>query len=276
MADPFGALDPRPTTRQELMLTAALRQGEPALAAWEAWVSDLDPGRLEEQLEPDSQWLMPLLYWNLRRDVEHPVLARCRNVYLHNWYKNNAMLHALASALRSGGPGAVKPVLLKGAAMAVRYYDTPGARPIATIDAWIPFAAAGASRWLDPLRDTLTLHDVPFAAGPPGGLLNRADTVTFMGATCTVLSAADQLLHICFHRRSWDPRTRLVWLADAVQVLRRSPDLDWDTALAAASQLGLDRTLSATLDYLGRFDVPVRLRSATRMRPRRAAGRSGP
>ena len=276
MTDPFSALDPRPTTRQELMLTAALQQGEPALAAWEAWVSDLDPERLEEQLEPDSQWLMPLIYWNLRRDVKHPVLARCRNVYLHNWYKNNAMLHALASALRSGGLAAVKPVLLKGAAMAVRYYDTPGARPIATIDAWILFAADGASRWLDPLRDMLTLHDVPFAAGPTGSLLNRADTVTFMGATCAVMSAADQLLHICFHRRSWDPRTRLVWVADAVQVLRRSPDLDWETALAVASQLGLDQTLSATLDYLVRFGVPVRLRSATRMRPRRAAGRSGP
>lgn len=276
MIDLFGDLDPGPTPRQELMLTAALRRGKPALAAWEAWVSDLDPGRLEEQLEPDSQWLMPLVYWNLRRDVEHPVLARCRNVYLHNWYKSNAMLHALASALRSGGPAAVKPVLLKGAAMAVRYYDTAGARPIATIDAWVPSGADGASRWLDPLRETLTLHDAPFAAGPTGGLLSRADTVVFMGATCAVMSAADQLLHICLHRRSWDPRTRLVWLADAVQVLRRSPDLDWDTALTAASQLGLDQTLSATLDYLGRFGVPVRPRSAARIRPRRAAGRSGP
>jgi len=257
MTDPIGVVAPWPTARQELMLTAALRPGAPALAAWGAWVSGLDPDRLEEQLEPDSQWLMPLLYWNLRRDVTHPVLARCRNVYLHNWYKNNAMLHALASALRREGTAADMPVLLKGAAMALRYYDTPGARPIETIDAWIPTAAAGVSPWADSLRETLTLHAVPFATTTTDGLLRRADTVTFMGATCAVLGAADQLLHICRHRGSWDSRTRLVWLADAAQVLRRSPDFDWAAARAAARELGLDETLSATLEYLRRFDVPV-------------------
>jgi hypothetical protein len=250
------APDPWPDPRQELLLTAALRRGAPALAAWAAWVSGLDPGRLEEQLEPDSQWLMPLLYWNLRRDVAHPVLARCRNVYLHNWYKNNAMLHALASALRPGGSAAVRPVLLRGAAMAVRFYDNPGVRPFVTIDAWLPGATAGASSWPAALRETLTLHDAPFG-GSPDGVMGRVDPVTVMGAPCAVMSAADQLAHLCLHRGAWDPRTRLVWLADAVQVLRRSPDLDWGTARTTASRLGLDAALSAMLEYLRRFDVPI-------------------
>jgi hypothetical protein len=251
-------LGPWPSFRQELLLAAALSQGEPALAAWSRWVCDLDPERLEEQIEPDSQWLMPLLYWNLRRDVTHPVLTRCRNVYLHNWYRNNAMLHALAAAVRPGGSVAVKPILLKGAAMAVRYYDSPGTRPLATIDALLPSAAHGRARWPAPLRETLTLHDAAFPVGSADGLLDRAETVIIMGAACAVMGAADQLVHICLARRSWDPRTGLVWLADAAQVLRRSPGLDWGAVRASASRLGLTEALSAMLDFVGRFDVPVR------------------
>jgi len=255
--EPIVDLGPWPTPRQELLLAAALGRGEAARAAWRDWVAGLAPERLEEQIEPDSQWLMPLLYWNLRRDVTHPVLARCRNVFLHNWYKNNVMLHALASAVRDAQPAAAPPVLLKGAAMAVRYYESPGARPFATIDACIPSAAGGGLQWPDPLRETVTLHEIPLSAESADRLLARADTVPVMGATCAVLSAEDQLVHICCQRQSWDPNTRLVWLADAAQVLRRSPDLDWNTVRAAASRLGLRYALSAMLDYLGRFDVPV-------------------
>ena len=260
-------LDSWPSARQALLLEAALRRSAPALDAWRRWVDGLDPERLEEQVEPDSQWLMPLLYWNLRREVTHPVLARCRNVYLHNWYKNNAMLHALAAALRAKKP-AVTPVLLKGAAMAVRYYDSPGARPFATIDAWLPAAADGGLEWPDHPGETLALHDAPFPATSPDELLDRADTVTVMGVACSVMSAADQLVHICAERRSWDPRSGLIWLADAAQVLHRSPDLDWDTVRAAASRRGVTHALSAMLDYLERFDVPV-----GRPRAPRAGGR---
>jgi hypothetical protein len=266
-----SAVDPGPcsSARQALLLEAALRRGAPALDAWRRWVDGLDPERLEEQIEPDSQWLMPLLYWNLRRDVTHPVLARCRNVYLHNWYKNNAMLHALAAAVRAEKPG-VTPVLLKGAAMAVRYYESPGARPFAAIDVWRGAGADGEWVWPAHLGETLVLHDAPFPATLPDELLHRVDTVTVMGVTCAVMSAADQLVHIASQRRSWDPRTGLVWLADAAQVLRRSPGLDWDTMRATAARLGLTDALSRMLDYLERFDVPV-----GRPRAARSDGRSG-
>jgi hypothetical protein len=259
-------MDPElwPSARQTLLLEAALRRGARALDAWRRWVDGLDPERLEEQIEPDSQWLMPLLYWNVRRDVTHPVLARCRNVYLHNWYKNNAMLHALAAALRAAKPGLAPPVLLKGAAMAVRYYESPGARPFAAIDIWRVAGAADGWAWPAHLGETLVLHDAPFPAPLPDELLHRVDTVTVMGVTCAVMSAADQLVHIASQRRSWDPRTGLVWLADAVQVLRRAPNLDWDTARATAARLGLTDTLSAMLDYLACFDVPVGRRRAAR------------
>lgn len=255
MIRPALDLDPWPSARQALLLEAALRRGAPALDAWRRWVDGLDAERLEEQIEPESQWLMPLLYWNLRHDVTHPVLARCRNVYLHNWYKNNAMLHALSAAVRAEKP-AVVPVLLKGAALAVRYYDNPGARPFATLDVWLP-AADGGPEWPDHLRETLVLHDAPYPGACAGELLDRVDTVAVMGAACAVMSAADQLVHICSERRSWDSRTGLVWLADAAQVLRRSPHLDWDIVRAAALRLGISDPLSAMLDYLGRFDVPV-------------------
>ncbi len=255
MIRPALDLDPWPSARQALLLEAALRRGAPALDAWRRWVDGLDAEGLEEQLEPDSQWLMPLLYWNLRHDVTHPVLARCRNVYLHNWYKNNARLHALAAAVRAGKP-AVAPVLLKGTAMAVRYYDSPGARPFTTLDVWLP-VPDGGPEWPDHQREALVLHDASYPGACASEVLDRVDTVTVMGAACAVMSAADQLVHIASQRRSWDPRTRLIWLADAAHVLRRSPDLDWDMVRGATLRLGLTDALSAMLDYLGRFDVPV-------------------
>jgi hypothetical protein len=76
-----------------------------------------------------------------------------------------------------------------------------------------------------------------------------------MGATGSVLSPADQLVHICVHRQSWDSRTRLIWVADAVRVIRTSPGLDWDGVLALATRMGRRAALSTALDYLGRFDV---------------------
>jgi len=257
------------------MLTAALRHGAAARVAWEAWVEGLDPKRLEEQLEPDSQWLMPLLYHNLsRHQVAHPVLARCRNVYLHNWYKNNASLHALASWLRAAGPTAPRLMLLKGAAMALRYYDALGARPFESIDVWLPTPAQDAPGPLGAGTEGLTVHEVPFPGGLEIDLLGRAEIVQCMGASCSVMSSADQLVHACSQSDSWDSRTRLVWVADAVHVLRVSPNLDWDVAVALASRLGQARRLATALEYLGRFDVPVPARVGAAISRDRAAGGS--
>jgi hypothetical protein len=239
------------------MLTAALRGGAPAIAAWEAWVTGLDPAHLEDELEPDSQWLMPLLYRNLSRlGVAHPVLARCRNVYLHNWYKNNALLHALASSLRTAVSTASRPVLLKGAAMAVRYYDALGARPVETADVWTPHGAT-APRPRGPAPEHVIHHDTLFAGIPDGDVVARAETVAIMGATCSVLSPADQLVHVSVLSHVWDSRSRLMWVADAVQVLR-TPRFDWNVALTLAAALGATKRLATALDYLGRFDAAIR------------------
>jgi len=239
------------------MLTAALGGGAAAMAAWEAWVTGLDPTRLEEELEPDSQWLMPLLYRNLSRlGVVHPVLARCRNVYLHNWYKNNALLHALASSLRTATSTTSRPVLLKGAALAVRYYDALGARPIETADVWIPHCATAPRPW-GSAPEQLIHHETLFAGVPDGDVVARAETVTFMGATCSVMSPADQLVHVSVLSHVWDSRSRLMWIADAVQVLR-TPSFDWNVALSLAAALGAARRFSTALDYLGRFDSAIR------------------
>jgi len=113
---------------QLLLVRAAVLPGACALDAWREW----QHSTRMESLEPDSQWLLPLLYANLRRaGVPEPPLRRYANVYRHNWYKNQLLLRVAERLLSSVGA----PVLLLGeAALATGYYPLLGARPIESLN----------------------------------------------------------------------------------------------------------------------------------------------
>ena len=62
-----------PTPEQELLLRAALLQGEASLKAWQEWKSTLD----FDHIDPGSQRLVPLLYHNLQRQgVQDPLMGK--------------------------------------------------------------------------------------------------------------------------------------------------------------------------------------------------------
>ena len=246
------------TAREELLLTAALADGAPAVAAWEAWAQET---RVEE-IEADSQWLMPLLYTNLRgRDLAHPLVVRCRNVYLHHWYRSQTMLRALADWLRTRERDAPAVVLLKGVALALRCYDSVGARPFESVDVWSPdeSPAPGSGRpgpaSGDPLPWPLRRHPHMLGEGVDDEVLRRTRPVTVLGVASTRMSAADQLVHACLHRETWESRSRLLWIADAVSVLRGPDAIEWSAARTLAGRLGQQSTLARALQFLHRFSA---------------------
>ncbi|HNG96267.1 MAG TPA: hypothetical protein PLB32_25930, partial [Acidobacteriota bacterium] len=82
----------RPGAEQELLLQAALLNGEQALAAWKTWCSKVDL----QALDTSSYRLLPLLYHNLNRlQVKHPWLPIMRGVHRHTWVKNQTLLYEM-------------------------------------------------------------------------------------------------------------------------------------------------------------------------------------
>lgn len=207
------------TCEQDLLLVSALGQRRAAIEAWRAWAARVDIARLDR----DSQWLLPLLYWNLRRHgVGADRLVRYRNVYLHHWYRNTVALSRL--------DGEAATTLAGGAAMAVAYYDSPGLRPFVDLE---PVDA-------DNPRFSREIDRRAFADGHCGHWASRP---------WRVLAPAHQVVDVIVRRDRWDIRSRLFWITDAVTLLRR-PDLDVAVVHAFAAELGALDAVTAIVDGL--------------------------
>ena len=237
------------------MLRAAVVRGPAALDAWREWSRAVDV----ERLDPDAQWLMPLLYDNLRaHGIAHPVLRRCRNVYLHTWYRTHVALHGLAAVLRQvGGRGVPRDrgdaaiALLGGAAVALRYH-APGARSSGAIELWCPGATpADASLERQAVHVRAAVFDEPTDAA----VWRRLEPVTVKGVACAAMGPADQLVHICATGPAWDARSRLLWVADATRLLQAEPRVDWDVVADAAERLGIEARMREALDYVSGFEA---------------------
>lgn len=78
------------------------------------------------------------------------------------------------------------------------------------------------------------------------GLWARRRPLALGGLQTASLAPEDLLLYLCVHgsKHLW---IRLQWLCDVTQLLRRSPGLDWERALAGARRAGGLRALSLGL-----------------------------
>ncbi len=200
---------------------AATQPAPRALAAWAAWQA----GGPVDDLDPDAQWLLPLLYCHLRAlGIGAAALARYASVYRHNWYKNHLRLRALRptlAALRAQGHA---PVLVGGAALAAAYYPALGARPFGTAELYAP----GAGRDLA----AATLR----GAGPP-----RTRAVVWPGLDLTVLDPVEALVQVLADAGQTPEPSALLWAADAVIVSEQLGAGGW----AAVAQRAADRGLAA-------------------------------
>lgn len=207
---------PPPTERQRLLLLAATQPAPEALAAWEAWRR----GGPVDDLEPDSQWLLPLLYWHLRAaGVGAPALARYASVYRHNWYKNHVRLRALRPVWAARRAQGHPLVLVGGAALAVAYYPALGARPFSTVT----LQRVGAWRTRD---------------------------VAWPGLTLTVPDPVDALVQVLAGAGPGAEPSALLWAADAVIVGQPLGAAGWAAAEQRAADLGLTAPLRAAVAWL--------------------------
>lgn len=270
-----------PTRQQELLLRAALLQGNDALDAWHEWKSSIDI----DQLDQGSHRLLPLLYRNIRvHKIADPLMNILRGVYRSTWYKNQLLFHNMATLLRSFHIAGIQTMILKGAALTLLYYKDYGVRPMQDFDVLVPTKQITVAinlleklHWtpiLEPSKVEFDMylssrHAYTFtdSAGREFDLHwhllyecleTNADDVFWKDAiltkvsdvsTCT-LNSTDQLFHVCVHGVRWNYVPPIRWIADAMMILNSSPEINWNRLVAQAQKRHLISPLKDSLIYL--------------------------
>src|SRR5262249_25913855 len=120
-----------PTRDQELLLRAALLQGEPALESWNEWRRSVNI----DVIDYGSHRMVPQLYRNLQRhEVKDPLLDRLKGVYRYYLYKNELLMHRIGNLLAAFEEAGIETMVLKGAALIQLYYRESGLRPMLDAD----------------------------------------------------------------------------------------------------------------------------------------------
>jgi len=274
-----------PSEEQRLILRVALLEGPEAREAGIAWLAKTDVARLGRA----SARLLPLIYERFRREgIQHPVLPVLRGIKRHTWCANRLLLRRASEAIRALRAAGIEVMVIKGAALTIEYYQDYSLRPMDDVDLLVRYPDARASievlslqgwkaleQWneqkgfgeqtrqydhamhfVHPSGQDLDLHWnlTPFCLGPDADLNFWAASkeITFEGQVVRVLDPADQLLHVCVHGIAWERVAPIRWIPDALAVVRKAPQLDWQRLLLQARNRKLTLMVSSALEYIDR------------------------
>ena len=267
-----------PTREQELLLRAALLHGPAVHDAWARWreVADID------RLDRGSMRLLPELYRNLLHEgVRGPELGRLKGVYRQTWYKNQLVFRDMVGILSELHAAGVPIMVVKGAALILRYHHDFGARPMDDFDIVVPYGRAARALevlrehgWAsnDPLSEYrmrafngMNMHDgegrqldlhwhllaEDCRLDADADFWADADALDLHGTSVLILHPSDQLLHVCVHGLRWNEVPPIRWIADAVHIVELSAQaLDWDRVVAGAVRHRVTRPVLHALSYL--------------------------
>ena len=270
-----------PNAQEELLLRAAILDGEEAIDALEKWQGSVDI----EHISYGSFRLLPLLYRNAERmgsTLRHEDIVA--DVYRRSWGVNAILLDRAGRALEGLAAENIDTMLLKGAALTLKYYGDRGVRPLGDVD--ILVRRVDAPKAFEVLKDLGWQHpktqlflDSGWAASmrhPNGGAVDlhwnpRADFVTptaarpfwetageaeLGGVNTAVQGPADLLLHVVCHGLAAGGGIR--WVADALKVMQEVPDLDWGRFIDQTKEQHVTLRALTGLTYLADgFDAEI-------------------
>lgn len=235
--------------------------------------------------------VLALLTWSMPRvrrvAASLPMLADVETAYRRAAETNLARVGRLLAVLPHLEAAGVRPIVLKGAALVLRYYHAYGARPMGDVDVLVEPGAVASSvavlrrlGWTAPadrkpgdLRARMRVHHaLPLQSGRLHGLdlhwrlgssvttpveqgmRAAAETVEINGTTVRILAPADQVFHVCLHavQPSWVSSAR--WMMDVAAVLdARGAHVDWDRVVHHARASSTTQRLLAALGELRRL-----------------------
>ena len=276
-----------PTPLQELLLQAALLEGDLAGSAWTRWSTDVD----WNGLDPSSIQLLPLVYRNLvQLGLKDEPLAALKPRYTVTWGQNEKLFRLLAETLPVLHARDIPTLVVKGAALIPLYYRDSGVRGMGDFDVLVPerrfrdaAAALGEAGWgtrfwrpdrfdtrfdhaiafLDAAGNSVDLHcHLLMACCEPGAddaFWEASRPLAIEGVETRTLCGTDHLIQACIHGINWVRVPPLRWVADAIKVMREEPEgIDWDRLADVARSRELALPLESTLEYLRRtFAAPV-------------------
>ncbi|HUP01084.1 MAG TPA: nucleotidyltransferase family protein [Gemmatimonadota bacterium] len=276
-----------PGPRQELLLKAALLEGDAARRAWLEWADGADLGRVEGR----SAKLLALAHRNLlAQGVHDPRLERLKPYRRRTWGRNQQIFQRLNRALGVLHASGIETLVVKGAALVPCYYRDASARGMGDFDvlvredrfqeAYEALRESGWSSryWLPEHFDTRFEHAIALfdadgysidlhchllmaccGRGADDPFWEASVPATIAGVETRTLCAADHLIHACVHGMNWVNEAPLRWVADAVTVIRSAPDgIDWEHLIRTSRQLRLTSPVVEPLEYLARtFGVPI-------------------
>jgi hypothetical protein len=120
-----------PSQEQQLLLQAALLQGEAAINSWQKWKTLVNI----DDVDQESYRLLPLLYRNLSaHNLTDPYIGRLKGVYRRTWVENQVWFQKIRSILGSFQETNIKIIMLKDPALNLHYYQDYGLRYINHLD----------------------------------------------------------------------------------------------------------------------------------------------
>jgi hypothetical protein len=209
-----------PSERQKLLLRTAGGDGE----AWRRLRPQLDLERLELGSFP----VLPLVYRQLvELGIDDAYLPRLAGIRRRTWTMNRLELERVTPTIR----GLDEPVVVGGWQFPAHYYGGDfGLRPVEGLGVLERLAWGFSTPDREPEPETLEIA--------LGGTKARA------------LVPTDELVRVCLAGARVHQPPNILWLADALAVLRF--EIDWDRAVRHALRLRAMLRLRDALVYLRR------------------------
>lgn len=278
-----------PGPDETALLRAALGQAPIPLELLTGDWSRLDPGVVRLFATLHGHAGMAALAAPLRQRI-----AGLRRENALRYYMLTAELHAVVAALAAAG---IEGLVLKGFALACRYYGDVGQRPMSDLDICVRperfaeavrcLAACGFRRFdpgapsIEPRRTpqpgigshSLTFinergveldlhHNVLMCACWPGAddrFWDGAVAFPILGLPASTLNATDHLLQACLHGMPRNPVSPIRWVVDAAHLIAQAREpIDWQRLCRHAEQFDCRGPLAAALGYLREsFACPI-------------------
>ncbi|VXD19190.1 hypothetical protein PL8927_620042 [Planktothrix serta PCC 8927] len=249
---------------QQLLLQAALLQGEAAINSWQKWRTLVNI----DDVDQDSYRLLPLLYRNLSaHNVTDSYIGRLKGVYRRAWVENQVWFQKIRSILGSFQEADIKIMLLKDPALNLHYYQDYGLRYIDHLDFLINSKdVLTAIKLLQELgwiaKEKISNPTVPFSHYIgfeneskqylslrwhlfADGFNENAETEFWQNAILTqvndfpvyILSATDQLFYTCVFGGLTNLISPISRLTDAAIIIQSYPsEIDQDQLLILAQK----------------------------------------
>ena len=210
---------------------------------------------------------------------------RVRPTYQVTWLGNERLFYDVSALLESLRAAGIETMVLKGAALALLYYQDLGLRSMGDVDILIrphdvPNAvdtllklgwkrmehtarvltetylyARRAINFSSDRIAKLDLHwhvmDETCHANGDELFWRGAIRTTVRGVETLAMNPTDQLLHVCAHEAQWTPIPLPRWIVDVMTVLRTSDgNIDWNRFVTHTRSLGLVLPVREALQYV--------------------------